>query len=231
MKNENQNINQEQEALRKIAPTLFSMEKRNNFSIPEGYFEQLFDQIDKKVNQSQSVPEDYFSNFADRLMDRIEEEDLAPTLFGIEKKNNFKIPEGYFDQLPEKIAENLQDNKETKVIPLQQRSTLRILSTISGIAAAVIMGFFIFQSDKGEAVILEQDSFANLTVGEFEEVLTMEDDEDDLLAMVDFEMENYEDVADEASDNINFTEEVDFDFTSEEVEDYFSSESEFELEF
>lgn len=43
----------------------------------------------------------------DYIKEMQELENEAPTLFGLPKKNNFKVPEGYFDRLPGEMMEKI----------------------------------------------------------------------------------------------------------------------------
>ncbi len=67
-----------------IAPTLATLEKRNPFRVPEGYFDSLehkvLDSLDKKPKLEQSVPEGYFDNLSDMVMDRIREEEKTKVI-------------------------------------------------------------------------------------------------------------------------------------------------------
>lgn len=98
--------------------------------------ESLLDSLRKPPPMA--APEGYFQSFGDRLKERIEEEELqasAPTLFGMARISPFKVPEGYFGQLPGGILKKL--NSE------QQPSTGMIrpmfLSLYATAAAAVIV--------------------------------------------------------------------------------------------
>ncbi|MEM9544770.1 MAG: hypothetical protein AAGA77_02290 [Bacteroidota bacterium] len=62
-----------------IAPTLASLEKKNPFRVPEGYFDALehkiLDALDKKPVLEKTIPEGYFDNLTDIVLDRIKEEE------------------------------------------------------------------------------------------------------------------------------------------------------------
>lgn len=62
------------------------------------------------------------------------EENILKERFG--KENPFKVPEGYFDHLTEKIMENLPE-QEIRVIDIRSRQTLWQKMPLRKIAAAV----------------------------------------------------------------------------------------------
>jgi len=62
------------------------------------------------------------------------EENILKERFG--KENPFKVPEGYFDHLTERIMENLQE-QEIRVIDIRSRQTLWQKLPLRKIAAAV----------------------------------------------------------------------------------------------
>ncbi len=110
--------------LRGISPVLASLPFTRPYQdVPAGYFESLSDTILLQVKEDQKseilaemdktipyeVPQDYFQNLATIIMQRIkagEEEStgeelkiLSPLLEGLQKKNTFSVPQGYFDDL------------------------------------------------------------------------------------------------------------------------------------
>ena len=62
------------------------------------------------------------------------EENILKERFG--KQNPFKVPDGYFDHLTEKIMENLPE-QEVRVIDIRSRQTLWQKLPLRKIAAAV----------------------------------------------------------------------------------------------
>lgn len=58
-----------------------------------------------------------------------------------QKDNFFKVPEGYFEKLPEDIQHRIESNK---VIEQKQSSNIRRITFISGLAAAVIIIALLF---------------------------------------------------------------------------------------
>jgi len=111
--------------LMKLSPTLAAIPKRNVFSVPNGYFDQLPTLLllqTKPINEKAAVPEGYFENladnimariFADNIMARIKQEDLvsdnehSDILKRIGNRNIYTVPVGYFDQLANNILGKL----------------------------------------------------------------------------------------------------------------------------
>jgi hypothetical protein len=105
-----------QSELNEIAPVLASQSWVMPYAVPVGYFDHVSDVIVEKVllldgnNQhtstSMQVPEGYFDQLPQVILDRImveegalELENVAPVLAGLEKRNPYNVPNGYFEQL------------------------------------------------------------------------------------------------------------------------------------
>lgn len=136
---------QEQEELRKEAPTLFSIAKANVFGVPEGYFDLLREEnavlskaSSDKRNDSAGfdVPSSYFEQEAAHLLDITESKSTmhdAP-----DTENQFLIPQGYFIALEEAILSRTSRAPQAKVIGLNSRRNTRLLYSISSAAAILI---------------------------------------------------------------------------------------------
>ena len=90
----------------------------------------------------------------------------APILFGLKRDNTLKVPDAYFDKLPEELLQ-IANNKAPKVINLKQWFVYT-----SAIAALIIFGFFSLQQ-YNQQIELEDfnHSFSELTAMNFEEEL------------------------------------------------------------
>jgi hypothetical protein len=71
----------------------------------------------------------------------------------IPKKNNFKIPENYFDNLNEEITNKIQNPTTQKVIPIQSKNSKRPLLFGLLAAAAAILLIVIFTTPEKEQTI------------------------------------------------------------------------------
>lgn len=102
------------------APLLSVMVKKNPFSVPENYFNELEEQIKlrcalENVRSNDGdvfkVPANYFESLSVQIESRIAEHNirsLAPT-------DGFKVPEEYFDTLEKRIlTKTLSDPKDVR---------------------------------------------------------------------------------------------------------------------
>ncbi|NOT92666.1 hypothetical protein [Ferruginibacter sp.] len=134
MNNSNNILNE----LKELSPLLAVIEKINVFTVPEGYFEMLEEQILMNVkeetggflstiaNQSfRQVPQGYFESLADNILNKIKAQDdavtelkvLSPMLHSITNKNVFTVPQGYFESLAGNVLNKIteQDNAATEL--------------------------------------------------------------------------------------------------------------------
>jgi ribonucleotide reductase alpha subunit len=98
--------------------------------------------------------------------------DLFEKNNSIPKQNNFKMPEGYFEGLAGRLEEELEIKNESS-----KKGILRVLAINVSIAAAVVLGVFLFNPDQKEELFNE---VAKIEVGS-EEVMV----EDYMISMVD----------------------------------------------
>lgn len=123
--------------LKLISPMLADAHRKNAYSIPEGYFDQLPKAILDRILAENSefslpkaqpftVPEGFFNQFSDLVMNRIKQQEsevyqeleaIAPLLNTISKENIYTVPEGYFTKSLVPDLSLLQQEK-SKVIPM-----------------------------------------------------------------------------------------------------------------
>ena len=115
--------------LREIAPALSGLDKKNFYTVSEGYFEESGQKImmlavdvqlhgidlppvlaSIKKKQLHSAPEGYFSSFTDNVIGQIQSEEVAeeltytaPLLVGLEKKEAYSVPANYIADFPANI--------------------------------------------------------------------------------------------------------------------------------
>jgi len=153
------------------APALAALEKRNPFSVPDGYFENsdeaifsavFLDGLKQKTSDNNfEVPQHYFENLAERIQTRI-------TLSEIPKAEKaFTVPENYFDTLQSRITERiavLEPKREAKIIPLWRRNIVKYVSAACFLLMASF-GIYFYQngsvsvgqpSPSAEAIVNEQ---------------------------------------------------------------------------
>lgn len=103
----------------------------------------------KKLGLSQpgfKTPENYFEDFSDTLFTKLSEESL-PTETG------FKVPDTYFENLEETIISNIPISKNKK-------SKVKILYTISSIAAAFLLYLGLTQYNKSTSTTISFESIS-----------------------------------------------------------------------
>lgn len=138
----------------KNAPTLAAMEKTNPFIVPDGYFEDLKEQLRLRVSIENfdnnenlyTVPENYFEALEDNIILRSKLEQLrAPAL------EPFAVPESYFENLEEKIKARLQPQRVEESKPKIKRlfSSWTTYAAAASIAVIVSFGIFFNSNDNG----------------------------------------------------------------------------------
>ena len=108
--------------------SLKQVNPNNPFTVPEGYFDELEQQIVSYVKldelkksapeQGFAVPENYFEDLSNTIKARISVEEVLD-----KEDNNFTVPEGYFDNLSQQIQsrrfveETLSEQAEAFTVP------------------------------------------------------------------------------------------------------------------
>lgn len=121
------------EELKEISNVLASVEKKNVFTVPENYFDNLAEKIclhtllnENKKTQGenlQQVPAGYFDTLSSQILTKIKREEAenaeeeSTLLSSVKGKNVFKVPEGYFNNLSENIISKI-DLPAAKVVPI-----------------------------------------------------------------------------------------------------------------
>ena len=155
-----------------ISPLLAGIEKRNVFSIPDGYFSKFEDDILERAETCLinsipktpfQVPGNYFDQLAFNILDAIrmnrqsadeELKEVSPILYAIQAENPFSKPIDYFDELPSEILAKVKPT--ARVVRLQKRSSVwqfaRAAVVTGVIAASALM------------VYNNQETFENMSV-------------------------------------------------------------------
>lgn len=139
--------------LNNISSVLASIEKKNIFSVPEGYFEILSIKLLKHVNGGSaqletirlSVPDGYFENLSSSVLSQIkslnkgasqELREMSPMLYSIQNENVFDVPNGYFKHLQDEILKKINTGPTAKIVEIKKRDSIWKYA-----AAAVVTGF------------------------------------------------------------------------------------------
>lgn len=113
--------------LEEIAPAVANLDKHHIYSVPDGYFDFLVNEIIDRIKFAQisssanpyEVPMGYFEQLAGSIMEKISSQrpenrnnevsnelgEIAPLLNAITKENVFSVPDGYFEKLRMPVAE------------------------------------------------------------------------------------------------------------------------------
>lgn len=202
MKKDNQH--NESEELKRIAPTLHGIEKRNNFKIPGDYFSKVISNVESKVR-----------------------EDSSTILSDMQKQNNFEVPENYFDNLADRITDRINEEKreDAKVVSIKKRNIIRYISIAASVAAIITLIFLLnnLTTIKNNDLASIENGFEQLTAEEFEDEFFMMET-GNLFTSTDFE--DIDDYAYDYEEN-----DIELDFTSSEFDENLSSDYYFDVEF
>ncbi|MFD2286458.1 hypothetical protein GJU39_00855 [Pedobacter petrophilus] len=143
------NENIENNDWKKDAPALAARQKRNPFTVPNGYFDSVeahvaaaifIDSLNKKMNDNVfEVPQDYFENLTERIETNIK---LAARP---KAEDAFAVPAGYFETLENKINHKIafeEPKKEAKIIPLWSRNVVKYASAACFVLMASYGAYF-----------------------------------------------------------------------------------------
>jgi hypothetical protein len=154
------------EELNAISPLLTGIEKKNVFSVPQGYFDELTINTFKRLNTGDfktalTVPKGYFEGLATSVLGKIrslgddaatELRTLSPMLYSIQNENVFKVPRGYFNNLENDILDKVIARPQAKVVELKKRDSIwkyAVAAVVTGvIGVSSLMMFNTRQSTK-----------------------------------------------------------------------------------
>ena len=136
--------------LQALSPILAEISSKNIFSVPQGYFQTLSENIVESLEAELiinakaipfNIPEGYFDSLSLLILDKITtndaEEELklhSPLLYRIKDTQTYKAPVEYFNELPI----NLFKKAEASTVKVINISTFRKIFKYA--AAAVIVG-------------------------------------------------------------------------------------------
>lgn len=143
--------------------------------------------------------------------------------FFIPKQNNFKIPEGYFDELAGRLEEKIEIQDESP-----KKGILRTMVINLSIAAAVVIGVFLFKPSSNEISFDPEIAHVPVQVSVDEYMISMIDATEEWTPMDEtfLEMEVYSTEEIEATfQEIPSVEET----MASDLIDFFNDETEYEL--
>jgi len=110
------------EELAILSPVLSKMKRVTPFSVPEGYFEELSDNVLQSAKAIDFVNDGF--------------ENLSPLMRDLKNKNTYTIPLGYFENFSDSVLSKIKnESKKAKVISISSRKSL-----LKFAAAAVVVG-------------------------------------------------------------------------------------------
>lgn len=150
--------------LNELSPSIAALNKVNVFTVPEGYFESLAEDImigignenGDRIQSSlangieEDVPQGYFENLADSILAKIKAEKtadelrvLSPMLYSIQNENVFEVPPGYFEGLSEEVMRRVQP--QPKVVVMKKRTaTIFKYAVAAAFTGVMALGVFKF---------------------------------------------------------------------------------------
>ncbi|WP_124980901.1 hypothetical protein [Nonlabens xiamenensis] len=124
---------------------------------------------DKQQQPGFEVPDAYFERLEERVLMRVNRQD---------NQGGFKVPQDYFDQLDQQVMERIEDQK-LRTLKSQERSKLRVLWNVGGLAAAVLLVLVIGKNFQYNNSDWQADSLEDETIATYvEEVAILQEEED-----------------------------------------------------
>lgn len=84
-------------------------------------------------------------------MDELKE--ISPQLSGISKEKPFKVPEGYFEDFPQRLQDRIRDNTSVPVYHHRILALRPYLAAAIILVVAIISGTLIFRNPEGKEVL------------------------------------------------------------------------------
>ena len=159
-----ENITEILNELQSLSPTLAGLQGLNLYTVPNGYFDVLSEDILHTIQLAQygiinsaqkkdttDVPQGYFENLADTILAKIKQVDnvsgelrrLSPMLYSAQNEKVYTVPKNYFEQLHTELVEKVQP-QQTIVITMRKRN----FTFIKYAVAAVFIGIITFGAFK-----------------------------------------------------------------------------------
>lgn len=161
--------------LKELSPIIAGIEKKNVFTVPAGYFENLSEgilagiTIEENISDisfsgsfDNDVPHGYFDVLADTILDKIKAQKtisaseelnaLSPMLYSIQNENVFEVPADYFNSVAETTLARVNP-QQTKVVVMNRRSTTVIKYAIAAALTGVMaLGVFKFTNSNTNGI-------------------------------------------------------------------------------
>ena len=165
MENSNSILHEIQE----ISPLNAAIEKRNVFTVPDGYFDWVSENVFTAIkyddsadlnNQAGYIPQGYFDGLAESIMTRIktvgnesagdELRILSPMLYSVQNENVFTVPDGYFDTFHDVILDKVKP-RTAKLVSFKRKTSVVIKYSVAAAFTGVMaLGVFRFTETRGK---------------------------------------------------------------------------------
>ncbi|MBX2932769.1 MAG: hypothetical protein KF825_00900 [Ferruginibacter sp.] len=162
--------------LMELSKIVASINKVNVFTVPDGYFAFLPDDIMLGIKTENGLagsttaatgadlPAGYFDSLADNIMQKIkagqtdtaleEIKALSPMLYNIQNKNVFDVPVGYFNNTATEILEKARP--KAKLVHIQKRSSTFFKYAVAAVfTGAMAMAVFKFTGNSNKNLLPE----------------------------------------------------------------------------
>lgn len=160
---------------KKEAPKLAAMGKINPFSVPEGYFNTLPEQINSQLFLAElhpgnstgkfTVPEGYFENLSGHIESRISVEKLSG--------NSFTVPEGYFDKLQNRINEQIAE--PAKVVSIRSHRPPAWISYAAAACVTIAVSVTLYFNISPKTNTSNRPNVVNVNISELSNKVSDED--------------------------------------------------------
>jgi len=159
------------EELKTITHVLASIGQSDVYTVPNGYFEHLINDITARINEESlfpvsrssayQIPEGYFESFSDKVFSKIsiqensvfsELQEVAPLLNTISKKNIYSIPSDYFENL--KIIEKKE--KTAKIISFSKARKWISYAAAASISGLLFTGGFLYEQQRNNLDVTKE---------------------------------------------------------------------------
>ncbi len=109
------------------------------------------------------LPEGYFENLSNNILGKIQANQQEEKLFvdGLEKINTFTVPEKYFDELPLRILSKIK-NKKAPVISLSIHSSIVKYAVAAMLTGFMALGIYKYIGHSGSHQAIASSQFASL---------------------------------------------------------------------
>jgi len=124
------------EELAMLSPLLSKASKKNPYTIPEGFFSELSDNLVSEVKAISFVQDEL--------------ENINPLLTDLKTKETYEVPEGYFNQFPEAILFKIKNQQPAKIVEFKKGISWMKYAVAAAVAGIIFtIGILTFNNKTG----------------------------------------------------------------------------------